>query len=88
VAAIAQDDENVGLFVHRRSDFYVFGEEYGGWAAVDTCGLLQYLIRPGLKVVKLGEMMASAEWKILEQKLLTDPNLPTKSARYPWEART
>lgn len=87
VVAVAQEDLNVGLQVHRRSDFYVCGEEYGGWIGVDIYGLVQYLIRPGLKIIKLGEMMAPAEWKILEQKILADPNLPAKSARYPWESR-
>jgi len=85
VAAIVQQDSTVGAAVHHQSDFYVFDKQYGGWAGLDYFGLAQYLARPGFKTVKMGEAMTTDGYKVLIQSLRTDPDLPAKSARYPWE---
>jgi hypothetical protein len=86
VAAIAQRDDDVGVQIHHQRDFYVYGEEFGGWAGMDVFGLTQYLMRPGCKVVKLAEFMTTDGYNALINRLRDDPGLPTKSARYSWEA--
>lgn len=85
VAAVAQEDEEVGVAIHHQSDFYCFGDQFGGWCGMDAFGLTQYLMRPGLKIVKLGEAMTTPAYKDLIKELRRDPDLPAKSARYPWE---
>jgi hypothetical protein len=85
VIAVAQEDELVGTAIHHQSDFYCFGEEYGGWAGMDTFGLTQYLMRPGAKVVKLGELMRTDQYRALLKEIRDDPGLPNRTARYPWE---
>lgn len=88
VAAVVQQDDTVGASVHYHHlrDFYVFAEEYGGWAALDVFGLSQYLADPGFKIVKLGKFMTTEGYKKLIRDIREDPSLPSKSARYEWEA--
>lgn len=88
VAAVAQEDEIVGVVIHQQNDFYCFAEQYGGWYGLDVFGLTQHLMRPGLKIVKLGETMTTERHKQLVASLKKDPALPAKSARYPWEVTT
>ena len=85
VLAVAQEDNVVGVAIHQGNDFYVFHEQYGGWYGLDHFGFTQFLMRPGLKVVKLGESMTTARYKELLKSLRDDPGFPNKSARYPWE---
>lgn len=85
VMAVAQEDDVVGVAIHQQSDFYCFDEQFGGWYGLDVFGLTQYLMRPGFKVVKLGESTTTQAYKDLLQSIKKDPNLPAKSARYPWE---
>jgi len=85
VVAVVQEDSRVGVTVHHQNDFYVFAEEFGGWYGVDVFGLTQYLMRPGFKIVKLGEVMTTKKYLALIHTIKQDPDLPTKSARYPWE---
>jgi len=87
VTAVVQEDETVGLLIHRGTDFYVFDEYYGGWVGMDVFGLTQYLMRPGMKIVKVAEAMSTAAYKQMMADIRADPHLPEKSARYPWEPR-
>jgi len=86
VLAVVQDDAEVGVLVHQQNDFYCYGEEFGGWAGMDVFGLAQYLMKPGFKVVKLGEVMSTDKYKAMLAEIRKNPMLPSKSARYPWEA--
>ena len=86
VLAVAQEDDIVGAVVHQQNDFYCFDEQFGGWYGLDVFGLTQYLMRPGFKVVKLGEVMTTETYKTLIKSLREDPDLPHKSSHYPWEA--
>ncbi len=85
VAAIAQEDSTVGVYIHHQRDLYAFDEQYGGWYGLDAFGFAQYLTRPGLKIVKLAEVMTTESYKQLIADLRADPGLPEKSARYEWE---
>jgi hypothetical protein len=85
VAAIAQEDDVVGVAIHHQKDFYCFDEQFGGWAGMDVFGFTQYLMRPGTKIVKLGEATTTTRYRLLVEGLRKDPGLPAKSARYPWE---
>ncbi len=85
VAAIVTEDISVGSAVHCSNDFYVFAKQYGGWYGLDNFGFAQYLSRPGLKIVKLGESMQHVEYVALIKRIKDDPRLPTKNSRYPWE---
>lgn len=87
VVAVVQEDDTVGVLVHRGTDFYVFDEFYGGWYGLDVFGLTQYLMRPGLKIVKVAEAMSTQAFKQMMADIQADPNLPKKSARYSWEAK-
>ncbi len=87
VLAVVQEDYAVGVLVHQQNDFYCFDEQFGGWAGMDVFGLTQYLMKPGFKVIKLGEVMSTERFKSMLAQIRSDPNLPNKSARYPWEAR-
>ncbi len=88
VLAVVQEDDSVGVLVHQQNDFYCFDEQFGGWAGMDVFGLTQYLMKPGLKIIKLGEAMSTERYKKMLQCVRDNPDLPDKSARYPWEART
>ncbi len=85
VLAVAQESRQVGAEVHQRSDFYLFDECFEGWMGVDYFGFAQYLMQPGTKIVKLGEAMSTERYRELLAKIRANPNLPSKSARYPWE---
>lgn len=85
VAAIAQEDDVVGIAIHHQEDFYAFDEQWGGWYGLDYFGLAQYLMRPGLKIVKMGDNMTTDAYLALIRRLQDDPGLPARSARYPWE---
>lgn len=85
VAAVVGEDDVVGVQIHHQTHFYCFDEQFGGWAGLDYFGLAQYLRRPGFKVIKLGETMTTAGYRTLIAGLRKDPDLPAKSARYPWE---
>lgn len=85
VAAVAQEDAAIGLAVHHGKDFYVFDAAFGGWVEMDYFGLAQHLATPGCKVVKLGGLMPTADYRALLTALRHDPRLPKKSARYRWE---
>lgn len=85
VVAVVQEDSVVGVQVHQQNDFYCFAPEFGGWYALDYFGFAQYLARPGLKIVKLGDVMPTEKYVSLIASLHKDPDLPTKSARYNWE---
>ncbi len=85
VVAVAQEDDVVGVMIHHGSDFYVFDKQYGGWYGLDVFGLTQYLMRSGLKIIKLAEVMNTKAYRALVKSLQDDPDLPMKSARYPWE---
>jgi hypothetical protein len=87
VAAIAQEDDVVGVQIHQQRDFYCFAPEFGGWYAVDYFGFAQYLARPGYKIVKLGEVMPTHKYRELLTSIRGDPDLPTKSTRYEWERK-
>ncbi len=87
VAFIAQQDDVVGVALHRGNDFYVFDQQYGGWYGTDHFDFTQYLIRPGLKIVKLGESMITADYMSMLKLIQDDPDLPKKSAHYEWETR-
>lgn len=87
VVAIAQEDELVGVQIHSGSDFYCFAEEFDGWYGLDYFGLAQYLIRPGMKIVKLGEVMSTQKYRELIMAIQKDSQLPNKSSRYPWERK-
>lgn len=86
VAAVAQEDDVVGVAIHHQDNFYCFDEQFGGWCGMDVFGLTQYLMKPGFKIVKLGESMVTADYLRLIDGIRKDPDLPAKSARYPWEA--
>jgi hypothetical protein len=87
VESIAQEDTNgeVGTIIHNGSDFYVFDKQYGGWYGMDIFGFVQYLIRPGLKIIKLAETTTIENFLALRKRIKENPNLPDKSANYPWE---
>ena len=85
VAAVVQEDDVVGVQVHHQHDFYCFASKFGGWYALDYFGLAQYLAYPGLKTVKLGDVMPTHKYRDLIASLHKDPDLPNKSARYNWE---
>ncbi len=85
VLAVVQEDDSVGVLVHQMNDFYVFDEQYGGWYGLDYIGFTQYVIRPGFKIVKVGEAMDTERYKRMIADIRKDPNLPNKSANYPWE---
>lgn len=85
VAIIATEDDTVGLLIHHRNDYYAFDEQYGGWFGLDEKGFTQFICRPGLKILKLGESMDTGRFKALFTRIHADPELPNKSARYPWE---
>ena len=87
VVGVGQEDGTVGFLVHQGENFYVFGEQFGGWAGMDVYGLAQYLSEPGFKVVKLGTAVPTAEYLSVIERLRKDPRLPNKSARYPWERK-
>lgn len=87
VAAIAQEDEVVGVQIHHGNDFYCCAEEYDGWYALDYFGLAQYLARPGNKIIKMGEVMSTSKYRELITTIQKDPQLPNKSARYTWERK-
>jgi hypothetical protein len=87
VIAVVQEDEQVGVLVHQMKDFYCFDEAFGGWAAMDEFGLAQYIGKPGLKVIKLGEVMETAKYLEIIDSIRDDPDLPAKSARYEWERK-
>ena len=85
VLAVVQEDESVGVLVHKGDAYYVFDEHYGGWYGLDHIGFVQYIMRPGLKIVKVGESMTTAKYINMIADVRNDPNLPDKSAHYPWE---
>jgi hypothetical protein len=87
VLAVAQEDASVGVLVHHSNDFYCFGEQIGGWYGMDYFGLAQYIEDGGCLVIKLGKVMGTHEYRALIKKIKKDPDLPDKSARYPWEDR-
>lgn len=86
VLAIAQEDEVVGVLIHHGTPFYCFDEQFGGWAGLDDYGLAQYFIEPGFKIVKLGKTTITKSYCEDIKSIRKDPNLPSKSAQYPWEA--
>lgn len=88
VVGVGQEDSQVGVVLHSGSDFYAFDLAlYGGWYGLDYFGLGQYLARPGFKVVKMGESMATDRFRAFMDALRADPMMPEKSASYPWERR-
>lgn len=87
VLAVTQEDTIVGLAIHQGSDFYLWGKQYGGWAGMDYFGLAQELMRPGLKVIKLGEQVSISEYRDIIAEVRRNPHLPDKSARYAWEVK-
>jgi hypothetical protein len=87
VLAVVQEDKSVGVLVHQLNDYYVFNEHFGGWCGLDHIGFTQYVMRPGLKIIKLAESMSTNRYKRMIANIRKDPNLPSKSANYPWEDR-
>lgn len=85
VLAIAQEDSAVGCEIHHGNDFYAWDQQYDGWYGLDYFGLTQYLMRPGTKIIKLGEAMSTERYRLLLKDIKKDPGLPTKSAHYSWE---
>ncbi len=85
VLAVVQEDESVGVLVHQGNTFYVFDNHYGGWYGLDRIGFVQYILRPGYKIIKVGESMSTSRYKEMIADIRKDPNLPNKSARYHWE---
>lgn len=87
IVAIAQEDDRVGLLIHEgHVGIYVWDEElYGGWYNLDWFGFVQYLLRPGKKVIKLGEVIPTGEYLEILDAFRKDPGFPSKSARYEWE---
>lgn len=86
VGAVVQQDQTVGAVVHQGDNFYVFDQQYGGWYGLDYFGLGMYLAKPGFKIIKLGETTTIEAHRRMVASLQDDPDLPNKSARYPWEA--
>ncbi|NOR90828.1 MAG: hypothetical protein GQ524_11320 [Anaerolineales bacterium] len=85
VAAVVQEDETVGVIPFSMKDFYCFAKEFGGWMGLDHYGLCQYLARPGMKIIKVGDNMPTHKYLELIAGLREDPDLPSKSARYDFE---
>ena len=85
VQAVVQEDATIGRAVHHGDDFYVFSEEYGGWRGMDHFGFVQYLMRPGTKIIKLAESLSTDRYKEVIADIMSHPKLPVKSAFYRWE---
>jgi len=85
IIAIAQEDDVVGIEISSGNDFYVFDESIGGWGEMDVFGLTQYILRPGYKIIKLGQLISTKDYRALMVKIRSDPELPDKSAWYPEE---
>lgn len=79
VAAVMQEDPLVGWDVHHGTDYYVYDDALGGWKGMHESGYFQYLMEPGLKIVKLGKYMRTDAYRALIAEL------QDKSARYAWE---
>jgi len=79
VMVAVQADDTVGLELVKGSDYYVYRPDGGGWFGVDIFGLWDYLLDPGLKVVKFGRTINNKEYSDIIKQAMEDDYLPDKS---------
>lgn len=81
VQAIACRDKTFGRIVCRSNDFYIWSVYDGqpGWQGVDYFGLWDYLQEPGVKIVLFGRTIGNVEYRQLINRVVSDPDLPTKT---------
>ena len=80
VLCIVRKDPDVGRYVERGENFYVWRSEVGGWRGCDQFGLYDYLMQPGSKVVLFGRTVSEVEWTAALERALNYPGLLPKSA--------
>lgn len=86
VQIILQRDDMIGREVLRATDFYVWKDNK--WYAMEYFGFVDYLIQPGLKIVKLGEYITNEEYRRLLGLAINDDGFPKKSGSYNHEGVT
>ena len=85
VLLIVERDEKHGRKIVSGGDFYTFHN--GRWQSVDYFGMIQYLVRPGLKRVLVGVMTDSDTWNDTVRRARNDPDFPDQTALHSYETK-
>ena len=72
VIAVAWYDEDGRRKICHQADYYVHYIAEKRWASADMSGLLQYLMEPGLKIVKFGREIGDLAYRNVMTKALGD----------------
>jgi hypothetical protein len=84
VQVIAEPHPEVGRRLWQKCDYYWYD---GFWWGGDIVGFLDYLMWPGLKVVKFGRAIHLAEFRDIYVRAKVDPDFQPKSGWLPDERR-
>jgi len=85
VQVIAQSSREHGWTAWSGRDYYIWRD--GQWFGVDLFGLYDYLVEPGWKRVLFGRTLVRAEYDLVWQRMMADPELPEKTAFHKGERR-
>ena len=85
IQCIVRADDEVGRYIERMNDFYVWCSERNNWKGVDQFGLYDYLLYEFFPLVLFGRTITEKEYKALYDRAVSDPDMPTKSAKSPHE---
>ena len=76
------EDKEHGRVICKSDDFYIW-DMYDGlmsWQGCDYFGYVDYMMRPGSKIVLFGRTLGNVDYRNLVQKAFDDDYLPQKTA--------
>lgn len=79
---IVEDDKNHGRQIICKGDYFCWDDRGNGlhWWEADFIGLVDYLIRPGMKRVLIGRLVSEETWSEVYNRALNDPDFKPKTA--------
>lgn len=82
VQVITQEDKDHNWATQTGGDFYVWDDRGDGWRwwGVDIWGLVDYVTKPGYKIILLGESVPSDTFGKIFQAAKNDPEFGKKVA--------
>lgn len=82
VLVIIEKDPLHGRRIITNADYYVWDDRGEGmhWWEADFVGLVDYLIKPGMKRVLIGRLTSNSVFQEVYDKAYNDPDFETKTA--------
>jgi hypothetical protein len=80
IQCIVRVDEEVGRYIERMDNFYVWCSDRENWKGVDRFGLYDYMLYEKHTVILFGRTITEKEYKAIYDRAVNDSGMLRKSA--------